>query len=108
MALSEWVMVVDVDLDPECESDWNEWYDNVHLQEIIACPGFVRATRYIAPEADENDRRRHLTIYELTDAQALASDEFEAVRGLGPFPDRATARTRLYRRHLVYEPEADA
>lgn len=103
MVLPEYLMVVDVDLNPAVVDEWNEWYDTVHLQEITDCPGFERATRYVAPEPDENGRLRHLTIYELSRSDAMETPEFAAARGLGPFADDATPRTRLYRRHLVYE-----
>lgn len=103
MALPEYVMVVEIELDPAVVDDWNEWYDTVHLEEITACPGFERATRYTAPEPDEAGRLHHLTIYELSRGDALETPEFAAARGLGPFADDATPRTRLYRRHLVYE-----
>lgn len=95
-------MVVDLDLDPAIEADWNEWYDEVHLPEIAGCHGFERGTRYIAPEPDEQGRRRHLTIYELAGPEAMQTAEFAERRGLGPFADRATARTRLYERHLTW------
>ena len=103
MTSASWLMVVDLDLDPAIEADWNEWYDDVHLPEIASCPGFLRGTRYIAPEADEDGRRRHLTIYELGGPDAMQTAELAERRGLGPFADRATARTRLYERHLTYE-----
>ena len=107
MPLPEWVMIVDLDLDPACEEEWNRWYDEIHLPEILDCPGFVRGTRFIAPEDDSTGRRRHITIYELEGPQAFHSEEFAERRGLGEFSDRATARTRLYRRHLSVGGQAD-
>ena len=103
MGLPEYLMVVDIDVDPSVVEAWDEWYDTVHLDEITRCPGFERATRYIAPEPDENGRARHLTIYELSRADALETPEFAAARGLGPFAEQATPRTRLFRRHLEFE-----
>jgi len=103
MSLPEHVMVVDIDLDPAVAEDWNRWYDEVHLEEITACPGFERATRYVSPEPDENGRLRHLTIYELSQPDAMDSPEFAAARGLGPFAEHATPRVRRYERHLDYE-----
>jgi len=28
------------------EDEFNEWYDNVHVPELLAVPGMVSATRY--------------------------------------------------------------
>jgi len=108
MSSPDWLMVVDLDLDPAIEADWNKWYDEVHLPEIVECPGFRSGTRYIAPDADAAGRRRHLTIYELGGPEAMQTAELAQARGLGPFADRATARTRLYERHLTYEAEGSA
>ena len=104
MSLSEWVMVVNVDIDPAIEKDWDNWYDTVHLPEIVACPGFVRAIRYKAQEPDEDSGRLHqVTVYELDRSDAMNSPEFEAVRGVGPFTEQANAKARLFRQHIVYE-----
>jgi hypothetical protein len=31
---------------PEREAEYNDWYDNVHLPEVVACPGFVSGRRF--------------------------------------------------------------
>jgi hypothetical protein len=105
MALNEWLMVVDLEVDKAIVDDWNRWYDEVHLPEIVECPGFVRGTRYIAAMCDEGaeDKERHLTIYELTEPEAFESDTLRARRGLGEFGDHVKVKTRLYRRHTSYE-----
>ena len=54
---------------PEREADMNDWYDNVHLADVLDLPGFVAAQRFIAtninmagePWVTENP---YLTIYE--------------------------------------------
>ena len=33
------------------EDEFNEWYDNVHIPELLAVPGMVSATRYALHEA---------------------------------------------------------
>jgi hypothetical protein len=105
MAAPEWLMVVDLEVDRSILEDWNRWYDEVHLPEIVDCPGFVRGTRYIAPSSDRGaeDKERHLTIYELEGREAFESDTLQERRGLGEFGDRVSVRTRLYRRHVTVE-----
>ena len=103
MSLSEWIMVVEGDVDPSVVMDWNRWYDEVHLPEITSCPGFKRGSRFIA---DDGTEPRFLTIYELEDASAFTSPEFQASRGLGPFGSHVRVQTRLYRKHLALEGSA--
>ena len=33
---------------PEREDTYNDWYTNVHLPDVLAVPGYVRAARYKA------------------------------------------------------------
>lgn len=100
VVLPEWIMAVDLDLEAACEEDFNAWYDQVHLPEIVECEGFVAGTRFISPHTDLRGRRRHLTLYELEGPHAFHSPEFSEARGLGQFASYAAARTRIYRRHL--------
>ena len=103
MFVAKWAMVVNVDIDPDIQADWDEWYDTVHLPEIVECPGFVRATRYRATDVDEKGRLQQVTFYELNRADAMQTPEFAAVRGVGPFPEQANAKARLVKRHITYE-----
>lgn len=99
MALPEWVMVVAGEVDAEVLDEWNTWYDEVHLPEIVECPGFERATRYV----DGDDGTAFVTIYELSSRDATETPEFAERRGFGPVADHVRAKTRLYHRHLAYE-----
>jgi hypothetical protein len=103
--LPEWLMVVDLEVDRSVLSEWNHWYDTVHLQEIVDCPGFRCGTRYTAPASHQRaeDKERHLTVYELDGPEAFESESFQARRGLGGFDDHVTVKTRLFRRHTSYE-----
>ena len=52
------------------EKDYNDWYTNEHLDEILAYPGWKSATRYRLadsgqPEGYPASQHRYLTIYEL-------------------------------------------
>ena len=40
------ILVVLVEIDASAEAAWNEWYDNVHLPEALACPGVLSGRRY--------------------------------------------------------------
>lgn len=101
--LPEWVMVAALEVDAAVEADWDTWYDEVHLPEIVAAPGFVGGTRYraAAHPSDGAGLRRQLTIYEASGPEALETPEFAAARGLGGFGDRVMVRTRIFRKHLT-------
>ena len=49
---------------PEDEDAYNAWYDDTHLQDALAIPGFVSAQRYRVPdEFAEAATWRYLAIY---------------------------------------------
>jgi hypothetical protein len=87
------LVVVTVDVDPSVEEAFNRWYDEVHVPDILRCPGFLRAERFVGEESP-----RYLAIYEIADAAALESPELRAVRGWGPFePHVSSYKRRIYR-----------
>jgi antibiotic biosynthesis monooxygenase (ABM) superfamily enzyme len=95
MPLPEYVLAVDAVIDPTVEAAWNRWYDQVHLPEITACPGFRQSARYVS---EEGDKRRYLAIYEIDGPAALRSVEFNQRRGWREFAASVTWTSRIYRR----------
>ncbi len=92
--MSEWLYTVQVDVDAEVEAEWNDWYDTVHVPEMVECPGWISGSRYVTE--DENGRH-YISVYMLDGPDALTTDEFQARRGWGPFADRVTYSAKLYR-----------
>lgn len=46
--MQKWLFLVhSVCVDPAKEKEYEEWYDKVHLPDILTVPGFIRATRYV-------------------------------------------------------------
>jgi|TARA_B110000014_G_C20043841_1_gene542697 hypothetical protein len=56
----------------QIEQDFNEWYNNEHLDERINIPGFRRARRYEAIDADI----KYLTTYEALNSDNIASKDY--------------------------------
>jgi hypothetical protein len=54
------------------EAEFNRWYDEEHLMERIACPGFLGARRFRAIEGTP----RYLALYELESLKALGTPEY--------------------------------
>jgi hypothetical protein len=61
--------------DPAREDEYNDWYDNTHVPEICAVPGFVSARRYKVHGAPAGDPA-YLAIYEI-DADDLTAPAAE-------------------------------
>ena len=61
------------------EEEFNRWYDDVHLAEVLALPGFVRAERFVASEAQlvKAGPWKYLAIYEIE-----ADDPHQAMAAL--------------------------
>jgi hypothetical protein len=50
--------------DPEKEAEYNDWYNNIHLPDVLETPGFVRATRYENTNPAEGEAK-FVAIYEI-------------------------------------------
>lgn len=92
--IDEWLYVVQVTVAGDVEDEWNEWYDNEHLPEILACPGFIRGTRYVSPS---ERGPRYMTVYAIADSTALETPEFAAAKGWYRFADSVDFTTGVYR-----------
>jgi hypothetical protein len=100
----ECLLIVTVEIDPAVEDEWNRWYDTVHLPDALKCPGVRRGRRYVSVgEVSESiggttgksSRRIYTTIYELDDPGAVATAEFQAMRGWYHFAPHVRSRTQV-------------
>ena len=69
--------VVSVDVDPAHEAEWNRWYDDSHVPNLLEVPGYVMAGRFRAidhPFAREfKTGPRYLALYECESEEAISS-----------------------------------
>ena len=98
------LLIVTAEVDALVETDWNRWYDEVHLPDALACPGVLAGRRYLTSgEISESDRgqgrrtpaRLYTTIYELESPAAVDTREFAAMRGWGRFAPHVRSQTRI-------------
>ena len=68
--------VVETDVLPEHESEFNAWYDQEHLAGLAGVPGTVRAARYVRPTGSP----RYYACYDLASPDVLGCDAWLAVR----------------------------
>ena len=59
-----------VEVDPEEETAWSEWHTRQHIPDVLAEPGFLRATKYLLDTAN-GEWLQYLTVYELASREAL-------------------------------------
>ena len=60
-----WINTVEIFCtDPSREEEFNNWYNNTHLPDVLSTPGFLSARRYIIKEP-RNGRGKYLSIYEI-------------------------------------------
>ncbi len=67
---------VRLNIPPEKESEFNEWYNVDHRPALVSVPGVFCASRYAAVEGDP----KYLAVYELNEAKVLKSQEWDQAR----------------------------
>lgn len=71
-----WHYIVETDVRPEAEDDFNVWYRTEHMPGLAAVPGTARARRFTGTAAP-----RHYATYDLAAREAFGSEPWLAVRG---------------------------
>lgn len=79
MTTSQGLLLVMADIDPAIERDFNQWYEQEHLTERMAIPGFLRARRFTAIEGSP----KFLALYDLESPEVLSSAAYRHVIGAG-------------------------
>lgn len=62
--MQRWVNIFESNCDPAREDEYNDWYDNIHIPDILKTPGFVRARRYLNKEFRDG-RGRYMAVYDI-------------------------------------------
>jgi hypothetical protein len=102
--LANCLLIVTAEVDAAVEAEWNRWYDEVHVPDVLACPGVRAGRRYVsaAPvvESDHGPARRIATkvyaaVYELDSPAVVETKEFNAMRGWAHFAPHVRAQTRV-------------
>ena len=85
------------------EADYNRWYQDVHLSDVVNIPGFVAAQRFrLAEEVSGDDKPPYLAVYEIeaVDAQtakaALISASMSGAVRMEPVIDLSRTDSAIY------------
>lgn len=63
--MERWLLVVESNCsDPSREEEFNQWYDDIHLLDVLETPGILRATRYENSSPSEG-QGKFLALYEI-------------------------------------------
>ena len=69
------LITVRLDVAPEYDAEFNDWYRLEHVSQLTALPGFVRTRRYFCESADI----RYLAWYETVDETVEAGSDFQHI-----------------------------
>ena len=67
------LMMVMADIPADKEEDFNQWYNEEHLKELMSIPGVLNAARYEAIRSGP----KHLACYELESTAVIETDAFK-------------------------------
>jgi hypothetical protein len=70
------LLMVWADVPADKEPDFNRWYNEEHLAERLAIPGFLNGARYEAVKGGP----KHLAVYELESAAVMESPAYKKVQ----------------------------
>jgi hypothetical protein len=66
------LLVVQVEIDPVDDEEFNRWYDEEHIPEKLGEPGFLTARRFKASDGE----CKYLVVYELENAADATSPSY--------------------------------
>ena len=69
------LITVRLDVAPEHDAEFNDWYTLEHVPQLTALPGFARTRRYFCDKADI----RYLAWYETADKDVEAAKDFQHI-----------------------------
>ncbi len=86
---ARWHYVVETDVEPSAQADFDAWYTQEHMPGLAAVPGVARARRYrawvprrgLAPASLAPASPRWVAAYDLVEREAFNSPPWLAVRG---------------------------
>lgn len=95
------LLLVMMDIDPAHEADFNRWYEEEHIPERMAIPGFLSARRFEAIEGGP----KYLALYELEGPEVLESEAYRYRYGEGrtEWTQRILERAKNYVRNVYVE-----
>jgi hypothetical protein len=68
--------------DPSREKEFNDWYNKMHIPDMLEVPGMIKATRWMSAESKPGEYRKYLAMYELETDDIHKFDQKVRERGM--------------------------
>jgi hypothetical protein len=98
--MSEYLYVVQMDVPPELEADFNRIYDTQHIPEIMKVPGVLDVKRYVL-EKPAADAPKYTAIYRVSSPDVPQCPAWVAASDTGDWKPKIRPHT-FNRRHAIY------
>lgn len=97
--MDTFTFVAHTNCEPGRDEAFNEWYDRVHVPEVLAIDGFVDATRYrVEPVSEPGAAHHYLAVYTVAAPSAEEAQRRLAAAGLVMTADMSPgSRSAFYR-----------
>jgi hypothetical protein len=111
--MGKWLLVVESNCtDPKKEKEYHDWYNNIHIQDILKTKGFKKATRYQLQEVTKStgEKAQFLAMYEieaddLSTVLAKHSENMKSVQAQGRMSKLINSTTRAIYKQIASYPE---
>ena len=71
------VLVVTMEVEEADDAEFNKWYNEQHLPERMAIPGYISARRFKLEGDNNNNALKYLCIWEMEDGSPLQSEMYK-------------------------------
>jgi hypothetical protein len=99
--MSEYLLVVQMDVPSELEAEFNRIYDEDHIPRIMKLTGVLGVDRYALEETDVKGVAKYIATYRITSPAIAKSPEWRAAADAGEWMPKIRPHT-LNRTRSVY------
>jgi len=99
--MSEYIYLVQMDIPPEHEADFNRIYDTQHIPEITKVPGVLDVKRYVL-EKPTPGAPKYTAIYRVSSPDVPQCPAWVAASDTGDWKPKIRPHT-FNRRHAIYK-----
>ena len=94
------LFTVFVEVEPASSTEFDTWYNTVHVPEVMDCPGFLTSVRYQEQNADG----KFMAMYQLEGQDALETSHFSKARGWKEMQSVVKVSSSAVWRHIFTAP----
>ena len=99
--MTHYLYVVQMDVPPELEDDFNRIYDTQHIPEILKVPGVLEVKRYVREKSSASTLPKYTAIYRVASADVPQSPAWVKASDTGDWKTMIRPHT-TNRMHSIY------